>query len=115
MHNAEYEGPEEVSILLHRGSRVAKDYDTLRFSKASSSIVLADGESEMQGMHQISQEHLLDRDGRSPMAVRRVTKPISRKQTAVNIRKLTNSLFVENSICGGVVIEEEEKEKDEHD
>ena len=30
------EGPEEVSILLHRGSRVVKDFDMLRFSKASS-------------------------------------------------------------------------------
>ena len=30
------EGPEEVSVLLHRGSRVVKDFDMLRFSKASS-------------------------------------------------------------------------------
>ena len=30
------EGPEEVSVLLHRGSRIVKDFDMLRFSKASS-------------------------------------------------------------------------------
>jgi len=42
------EGPEEVSVLLHRGSRVAKDFDMLRFSKASSveQNFLVDGEIE---------------------------------------------------------------------
>lgn len=35
-HNEGAEGPEEVSVLLHRGSRAVKDFDMLRFSKASS-------------------------------------------------------------------------------
>jgi len=45
------EGPEEVSVLLHRGSRVVKDFDMLRFSKASSVeqnfLVEADHDSRM--------------------------------------------------------------------
>lgn len=42
------DGPEEVSVLLHRGSRVVKDFDVLRFSKASSveQNFLADGEQD---------------------------------------------------------------------
>ena len=30
------DGPEEVSVVLNRGSRVIKEFDILRFSKASS-------------------------------------------------------------------------------
>ena len=56
----------------------------------------------------------MDRQERSPMAVRRVKKPVSKKQTAVSLRKLTNSLFVENGTCKGI-IEEEEKERDDQD
>ena len=46
------DGPEEVSVLLHnRGSRVAKDFDMLRFSKASSveQNFVIDGEIEAPG------------------------------------------------------------------
>ena len=45
------EGPEEVSVLLHRGSRVVKDFDVLRFSKSSSVdqnfLIEADSDSRM--------------------------------------------------------------------
>jgi len=51
---------------------------------------------------------------RSPMSVRHVAKPVSKKQTSLSIRKkLTNSLFVENGTTCKGIIEEEEKERDE--
>jgi len=44
-------GPEEVSVLLHRGSRVVKDFDVLRFSKSSSGdqnfLIEAESDSRM--------------------------------------------------------------------
>lgn len=48
------------------------------------------------------------------MSVRRVAKPVSKKQTTVSLRKLTNSLFMENGTFKGI-IEEEEKEREEQD
>ena len=114
-HNQD--GPEEVSVLLTRGSRVAKDFDMLRFSKASSveQNFLVDGELDSRnGLHQGSQEQLLDRKERSPMTLRRVPKQVQKKQTAMSVRKLTNSLFEEKSSEPYRVInEEEEKERDE--
>lgn len=45
------DGPEEVSVVLNRGSRINKEFDILRFSKASSIdqnfMVDADHESRM--------------------------------------------------------------------
>ena len=48
--------------------------------------------------------------------MRRTPISLSKKQTAMNIRKLTNSLFDEGALteqCN--VIKEEEKERDEQD
>ena len=46
--------------------------------------------------------------------IRRAPKQVQKKQTAVSIRKLTNSLFDEKSAEPYKVInEEEEKERDE--
>ena len=48
------------------------------------------------------------------MTLRRVPKQVQKKQTAMSVRKLTNSLFEEKSTEPYRVInEEEEKERDE--
>ncbi len=67
--------------------------------------------------HGHPQERQYDSNGnRSPISVRRTPISLSKKQTTMNIRKLTNSLFDEGALteqCN--VIKEEEKERDEQD
>ena len=54
------EGPEEVSVLLHRGSRVVKDFDMLRFSKASSveqNFLLVEDHDSRMGLYPHAHQH----------------------------------------------------------
>ena len=127
-----------MSVLLHRGSRVAKDFDVLRFSKASSVeqnfLADTDHDSRLALYPSVQQSAAKNGGGgptnamdsserlvrnasgqRSPMSIRRTPNHVSKHQT-MNIRKLTNSLFEDSLFTDQRnVIKEEEKERDEHD
>lgn len=125
------DGPEEVSVLLQRGSRVVKDFDVLRFSKASSMdqnfVAEVDSDSRL-GMYQIGPNggNRGGRDGsgergaamveqRSPLAInKRRTSGLHSGAKNSALRKLTNSLFEEGVFPDKHnVIKEEDKERDE--
>lgn len=88
------DGPEEVSVLLHRGSRVVRDFDVLRFSKASSMdqnfLVDADNDSRLGNYANIGTGSAmknrdggrLDNSGERPMVEQRSPMAIKRKKSS---------------------------------